>query len=782
MSNEISNQKFYRFLANFQQGEQTWADVADAEYGNDNGSVIKAEFRKFMQAEWGKWNGEEGGTLSNSVINNFWKKLDTNTKGAELNKLSDAEMDKMNGKIEAYVQLNEFVEKNVTRPTVLKTTGAKWEADVADDLAKIVEEWIKNGSQGDLDAILLEKLPEIQNSNTAQYCAVEYQETLKKGILKDYPEYNVALDDTLNNIIEEYLKTVNGETDPDGIYNAIKGIMDAYMATAGLGSGSNVDLSQYGYVQENTDGLNNIQRSVAEQKIKNNLSGLKNEADYKEYQADYDNAIAKFTARLLDETTVEGFNALLQTAVADFKESPEGKNLNNIVKVKKDYTNLTTSSEFYNVLVEKFGKNLADIIAQDGKYVTAYNELINEVVTQLEAGKLVDADGNIDTNAVQQYVLDGIAKNLDKYFPNGLKDLSIENLNKMYDVRANSADADPDKETALSIHRDAALDYCEALCSKHKDYEKLVTSESMFGENWREEIGKMLPSAIKSKMAILKAEALKLNPVYLDSNTPVNWTGAAEMTMTAGSTKELELSASIASVDKADITYDAEIISGSGNVNVSDLGKVSVTASDASGHIKINVYAVVDGERVGAPKVVTVTVNEKPDAKTLAQNSKTLNDAATGTIDTGKLVRTRTFAESGVTATATTKVADFVNGLKSGLLEDGFTDAQVYYAITTTINYYTKLISALTDQTGTGTGEWEYAVDFTYTDANGNSVNTSSTHGHSSRRQEKNLKNKFGNSGVCIHEDVRGMGKNEWGIVVDKATVIAKLKEFLGAV
>ena len=120
----------------------------------------------------------------------------------------------------------------------------------------------------------------------------------------------------------------------------------------------------------------------------------------------------------------------------------------------------------------------------------------------------------------------------------------------------------------------------------------------------------MLPSEIKSKMATLKAEALKLNPVYLDSNTPVNWTGAAEMTMTAGSTKELELSASIASVDKADITYDAEIISGSGNVNVSDLGKVSVTASDASGHIKINVYAVVAGERVGAPKVVTVTVNE----------------------------------------------------------------------------------------------------------------------------------------------------------------------------
>ena len=45
---------------------------------------------------------------------------------------------------------------------------------------------------------------------------IKYQETLKKGILKDYPEYNVALDDTLNNIIEEYLKTVNGEIIENG--------------------------------------------------------------------------------------------------------------------------------------------------------------------------------------------------------------------------------------------------------------------------------------------------------------------------------------------------------------------------------------------------------------------------------------------------------------------------------------------------------------------------------------------------------------------------------------
>ena len=159
MSNEISNQKFYRFLANFEQNGSNWANVADTEYGNGNGSVIKSEFRKFMQGEWANWNGEEGGTeLSNSIINNFWKKLDTNAKGTDLNKLNDKEMEAMDTKIQAYVALNEFIDENVEIPNVLSQSGQRWKSDVSDDLAQIVEEYLKKGGTEDLATLLAEKL------------------------------------------------------------------------------------------------------------------------------------------------------------------------------------------------------------------------------------------------------------------------------------------------------------------------------------------------------------------------------------------------------------------------------------------------------------------------------------------------------------------------------------------------------------------------------------------------------------------------------------------------
>ena len=78
---EVNTTKFYQFLSKYQKDGETWADVADSNYGNDDGTVIKAEFRKFINAEW---NGEENGELSNDLINSFWKKIDTNTSATKI--------------------------------------------------------------------------------------------------------------------------------------------------------------------------------------------------------------------------------------------------------------------------------------------------------------------------------------------------------------------------------------------------------------------------------------------------------------------------------------------------------------------------------------------------------------------------------------------------------------------------------------------------------------------------------------------------------------------------
>lgn len=778
MSNEISNQKFYRFLANFEQNNSNWADVADTEYGNSNGSVIKSEFRKFMQAEWANWNGEEGGAeLSNSIINNFWKKLDTSAKGTDLNKLNDKEMEAMDTKIQAYVQLNEFIDANVKAPNVLSKTGQRWKADVSDDLAKIVEDYLKKGATGDLDSLLTEQLPAIENKNTAEYCAVEYQETLKNSLLKDYPEYKVALDDTLSGIIEKYLETVTAESDANTIFEDIKGIMDAYMATAGIGEGSVVDLSQYGYAQNPTDKLNDIQKSVAEQSIKNNLKDLEQEADFAENKTLYDAAIAKFITRTLGEATAETYNTLLDLGVEDFKGSTEGTTLKNRISVEDQYRNMGTSSEFYNTLKAEFGEALANTIAKDGRYIASYQNIIDDVLTQIENGGFVDKAGALDNKAISNYVLGEIAKNLDDFFPNGLKDLEIDDLNNMYDVRAEAADAEEDNDKSLSLHRDAALDYCEALVSKHKNYKAEVIK--VFGENWKQEISKMYPSEIQTKMTKLKTAAAAMpKPVIPDANTAVAWTGPATGQVQVGKSVDLQIGAHINGVEATDIKFTAEVVSGAGNVTISDLGKLTVTAGNATGHIKVNVYATVDGQKIGSPREITITVNEVKGAENLSESATLKN--ATGAMQTSFLKDDL----NGSKNSAINSVKDFVNKLKAGLLKEGFDEAKVNYATTTTINYYTALISAVSDKSGCGTrDEWKSA-EFSYTDGNGTSQSSSANfyHWQITNKDKNGSKSTNNESGVAIIEHVRTFAKNEWSVSVSKSVVAAKFKEFFTAV
>ena len=134
MSNEINTTKFYRFLAGF-ESKGGWESVADSENGNGDGTVIKSEFRKFLNANW---NGEENGELSNDLINSFWKKIDTNTsankisgtKLKNLNALDKKEVENLDKKLEVYVQFDEFVKNNIKVPAALSSYGNQWKSDV----------------------------------------------------------------------------------------------------------------------------------------------------------------------------------------------------------------------------------------------------------------------------------------------------------------------------------------------------------------------------------------------------------------------------------------------------------------------------------------------------------------------------------------------------------------------------------------------------------------------------------------------------------------------------
>ena len=189
---EVNTTKFYQFLAQYQKEGSSWTDIADSEHGNGDGTVIKSEFRAFLNAEW---NGEENGELTNDLINSFWKKIDTNqsatkikgTKLKNLNALDKKEVEALDKKLEVYVAFDKYVSENVTIPAVLTSMGSQWKSSVVDELTTILEKYISGGCNGDLETVLGEALPAIANKCTAHYCAVEYQESLKSTLLADYP-------------------------------------------------------------------------------------------------------------------------------------------------------------------------------------------------------------------------------------------------------------------------------------------------------------------------------------------------------------------------------------------------------------------------------------------------------------------------------------------------------------------------------------------------------------------------------------------------------------------
>ena len=608
---EVNTTKFYQFLSKYQQNGETWADVADSNYGNDDGTVIKAEFRKFINAEW---NGEENGEMTNDLINSFWKKIDTNTSASKisgtklknLNALDKKELANLDKQLEIYVEFDKFVANNVKVPSVLTSTGSQWKSAVTNELSSILEAFIAGGANGDLNAILTAVYQTIANECTAQYSAVEYQETLKDDILKEYPEYKVADDKTLDTLIKNYIQTVGTDITPEQIKEDIVAIMDAYLATAGLGDGSAYAIEDLGYDESK---LNDIQIAVIAQTIKNDL---KEEAKkYEGFENEFNTAVQQFVE---DKIKKGGDFETLKGSAAEFANSKFKKQLDNTVTINTTYKDVTEDSDFYKRLVEEFGETLAKKIAQNDRYIQAYKDIINDVATKVNAGEMTIEE-------VADYIIEQISANLDKFFTNGLGDMSIEELNETYDKLVKAADEQKDDELSLQQHRDAAIKYCDAI-SKKSDELKEAIKEAFGTSDYKSAINNMYPGEIQEVMTELKAKALKI-VAKIDGTkvTGCTWNstnfGNNTIVETGGSTN-LNINASITLANGTKVapdSYEPTIISGMGNgaeVQVANNGVLTLKASNTAGNVTVEVYAIKNGERVGEPITITFKVQENP--------------------------------------------------------------------------------------------------------------------------------------------------------------------------
>lgn len=607
---EVNTTKFYQFLSKY-QADGGWDKVADGEYGNEDGTVIKSEFRKFLN---GEWNGEENGELTNDLINSFWKKIDTNTSASKiagtkvrnLNGLDKNEIANLEKRLEVYVQFDEFLANNITIPSALTSTGSQWKSDVTNELSAILEKFIAGGYKGDLNTLLTEAYPSIANKCTAQYCAVEYQETLKNGILADYPDYKVADDSTMQNLILAYIETIDAETDADAIKEEIMSIMDAYLATAGLGEDSAYPLEDLGF---DASKLNDIQIAVITQTIKNDLAD--DAKNYEGYETEFNEAVKQFIEAKIKEG---GSFEDLKGAATEFANSKFKQQLDNTVTINTTYRDVKEDSDFYNRLVEEFGETLAKKIAQNDRYIQAYKDIINDIAAKVNAGEMT-------MDEVADYVIEQISANLEKFFANGLGDMSLEELNATYDKLAASADAQTDDEVSLTQHREAAIKYCDALAKK-SDKLKEAVIEAFGDSNYKSAINNMLPGEIQEIMEELKAKALEIGDITKMTEAEKNALFSNindSYKLSMGEIKSFNI-ANSATCEGFQITSDRLSYKASGCVTVDNSGKVTINTSKAGTYSgEVTVY--IDGIKI-ASKVITIEISNQVSASAIVNNVK----------------------------------------------------------------------------------------------------------------------------------------------------------------
>ena len=450
-----------------------------------------------------EWDGEDA-SAQNDLINNFWKTIDTkqsgNLKGTNLknkNALDSSEMAAMDKKIAYYEVLNDFT-ADLSAPSVV-SDSANWKKSVTAGLSALVEKY--KGSEEELLAYLEEQSPIIEAKATADYCANDYLNTEMSTLVKDYG-YAYADDATLQGIIDSYIQNIPEGEDAVDIQQTVVNIIDAYLATAGLNEDANYsleDLAQFGYSPNASSGLNDLQKSVLKKTIETDLAGSELKEDYANNADLFNTAIETY----ISELKFTDFETVSSDVLGSFKSSEAYKSVEKNIQVQ----NILVSDDFKNALTANISDSIAERIVNDGKYLNVMKEIQEEALKKAENGDF-DVNGALDTQTAINWLVEQVSARLAEFYPNGFSDMSLDELNVMYDKLVESADKQADTDKQLEARRDAAIQYCKALAEKSTKFAEIV--KNTFGDSYASEIGKMLPSEIDAKIEELKAQALEL--------------------------------------------------------------------------------------------------------------------------------------------------------------------------------------------------------------------------------------------------------------------------------
>ncbi len=607
MTNDVS--RVYQFLAKYNEGGQTWQNEVDS---NGDGTIIKSEFRAFMEENF-EWDGETTEDGKNDLINQFWQNIDTNrnaskisgTKFKNANALDKNEVTNMENRIEMYEILNEYT-STLTAPSII-SSSSEWKKSVSEGLAALVEAYIKEGKPAEeLLAYLEESAPTIMNKATADYCATEYLSATMSDVVNEYG-YAYASDNTLQSMIDNYIKTLAGDEDAESIKTTVTSIIDAYMATAGLADESPIDLSEYGYTVTENSALNDLQKCIVQKKLEDNLEAIKDEEKYEEFSEIYDSAVNEFISNTLANAKFSDFETVQEYGIEDFKATKSYQDIETTIEVK----DVLQGDELHNIISTNISESFADKIQKDGRYFDAYDELEAEAIKKAKAGDF-DVDGAFNSTELINWFAAELEDKMVEFYPNGLGDMPLTELNIVYDKLAESALKETDDDKSLSQSREAAISYCEALIAKGDKLSEAVTN--IFGADYKSQINSLYPSEIAEKISDLKEKALEIGDI--STFTIENWGEIpTDVSIAQNDVKNYQLNTSVQNGDNSissdRITYKVSV---SGNATASiDNNTLTITGGSNNGYTTVTVSLLVDGVELGEQTIKVKTISESFD-------------------------------------------------------------------------------------------------------------------------------------------------------------------------
>lgn len=685
MSNDVS--RIYQFLAK----NTDWQYQADA---NGDGAITKGEFSKFMEANF-EWNGEDA-SAQKDLINSFWKNIDTNKSSAKIkgtrvknnNALDSNEVNAMQYRIEMYETLNEYT-KNLKAPNVLSGNYAsQWKTSVMASFSNIVEAAVNaKKTTEELLATLNEQADLIQNKATADYCATEYLATTMREISQKYG-YTYGDDSTLKGIIDSYVQSLAGDEDATEIKSTVEEIVTAYVATAGLAEDSAIDLGDFGYTQNESSPLNDLQKCVAKKALQNNLEAIKDDEYYDEYSALYDNAVTAYIEEVLSGATFEKFEEIQTYGVEQFKTSAAYKDIETTVNVK----NVLTSDALYDTISSKISESLSEKIKKDGRYIAAFSEITNQAIEKAKAGDF-DANGALDEAKLIDWVTDQIEIRLAEFYGEGLGSMSLEDLANLYDKLVIAADKQLDDQESLTQHRNAAINYCEAVAKKNSPLNQAV--QEVFGKDYKTTINNLYPSEIGEKMDELKAKVAEIGDFsdITEAEKASLLTNVADSySVAVGEVKTVTLPTS-ATVGEKIVTSDRIQYKTTGAISVDSSGKMTLDSSK-SGTYSGTLVMLIDGNEV-ARKTVTISVSLVADLEnddTTMVNGMSIKNIM---LSNNNMMGSDWVRPGSALSTGASFITSTLESLQSTLINGGYDSDKTKKAIDVLKNYYLKILNSV---------------------------------------------------------------------------------------